>query len=158
MVIRNVIFEGWIRNSSLIVKVDEQYCALRIGTWRFKVDSIAFHLPKATVATAVLGCSLLTSQQQVGQQTCLSHTPLHVVTVYRTLVLNREFPVKTQLIAPGQIQEWQYFNDGSQQFYLSFREVGPRVPPLHPDRPDEEPLVLQGVFVTGVLMFEFISK
>ena len=144
MVIHNVVFEGTLQNSCLTVKVDENYCAIRIGKWRFKIDSIAATVLKATHATAVIGCSLLTSQQKQDNKVVLSNTPLHVITISKNLV-----PVKAQIISPGQIVEWQYFNAGSQKFQLTFSEVGPRVPL------GAEGLALDGLFVAGIIMFEY---
>jgi hypothetical protein len=138
MTIKSVCFQGELKQNCLKVKVNENYCSLRAGKWRFRLDSLSLTVLPIGVHFSV-GCSLLQSQQNIDGQLVSAATPLHVFSVQRTTA------GKVQVLSPGDY-EWHEFNNGSQEFQLEFRPLGPITPP---DSGRKE----FATFVCGIIQF-----
>ena len=141
MVIQNVAFHGKLDNNSLRINVDESYCPIRFGHWRFRLDSLAITVKSETKAHFAVGCSLLKSQQQLNGKIVTANTPLCVCSISRTTA----FPVIAQLLGPGQ-SAWNEFNDGSPKFELNFTPISEAGTPKVFD-----------LFVCGVILYEPIG-
>jgi hypothetical protein len=149
MVIKNVCFSGQLKQNCLRVKVDEDYCTLRAGHWRFRLESLAVTILPPPPLPAVqppplnvhftIGCSLLTSPQELNGEIVSAATPLHVLNIFRT----SHTPAHVTVLAPG-LHTWHEFNDGSQIFEIRLRVI----PSLA-----EDPKQLN-LFICGILEFE----
>jgi hypothetical protein len=162
MVIRNVAFAAKIRDGSIKVRVPENYCEIRIGRWKLRLDSVAAHVSEPIDAQFHIRCSLVQSQQIIQNSLLvLADTPLHLFTLVQ-FGGPLAFPAKVQLLGAGQQTQWYEFCHGSQDFYVTFTEVvgptPPPPPPPPPPAPAPKPYVpgsqLEGLFVAGVISFE----
>ena len=144
MVIKNVAFAETVTDNSIKVRVQDNYCGIRAGQWKLRFDSIAVHVTSPIISQFNLGCSLMQSLQLQNNTVVLANTPLHLITIQQTGD-PLAFPIKIQLLGPGNQSSWYDFCHGSQEFSLSFTEVGPRNP-----RGSQ----LTGLFVAGIISFE----
>lgn len=121
MVIKTVVFEGHLsRYNSLDIVVNEKNCCLRSGNWRMRLDSLAVTVTSAISLHVTVGCNLVRSPQTLNDRITVEPTPLHLF----TLEFSDNFPQKKQLLTPGQT-EWHFFNGGSQEVAINFRDVKP---------------------------------
>jgi hypothetical protein len=142
MVVHSVTFEGTLVRSYLRFKVNENYCTIRTGHWRFRLDSLVATVDKPTKVHFILGCNLLRSQQHINDVVVQANTPLHIFSLSHL----EDAKANVTLLKPGQT-EWFEFNNGSQEVELSFREVGPTITAPIANR----------LYVAGVMHFECLG-
>lgn len=142
MVIKNVVFQGNLKNNCLKISVDERFCLLRSGTWRFRLDSLFVSIKSEIKTFISVGCSLVRSPQEVNQKTVTGYMPLLVSVLAKTAGVS-VFPCMGTLLAPGSQCSWSEFNIGAQEFELDFKAISANNQPLQFD-----------FFVTGLIQFE----
>jgi hypothetical protein len=121
MGVRPIPFQGLLsQKNTITVLVDEQYCLLRLGNWRLRIDSLSVSSPKSISINLSFGCNLVKSTQQFQQETLVVPTPLHVFTVQFSD--GGTWPQRAQLLTPGQT-EWHHFTSGTQELVLHFRDA-----------------------------------
>jgi hypothetical protein len=151
MGVRPICFQGLLSpTNSITVLIDEQYCLLRLGTWRLRIDSLSVSSrSKDPISINLsLGCNLVKSPQRFQQNTFVVPTPLHVFTVQFTGGESAaELPQRAQLLTPGQT-EWHHFTSGTQEVVLQFRDA-------------ENVLAYEGMPLTlsvcGILLLDYVE-
>lgn len=141
MVIKSVAFQGRLYKNCLRITVDEQYCPIRRGHWRFRLDSLFVTVGSFTrrVKFAV-GCTLLESQQTIFGALVLANTPLHIFDFLGS-------DTTVSLLSP-MTTEWMEFNQGSQTFEISFT-------PISEHQGTEQQIY--DYFVFGIMLFECLG-
>ncbi len=130
MVIKSVAFAGKLEHGCLRITVEESYCGLHHGNWRFRLFSCSAKLPQKTRMFCQISCSLVQSRQLVGQSTVLSNAPLHICPISVPSTGTAKLGEVTATVpleylnffVPGE-SEWLQFNSGSQSFTLNFEPV-----------------------------------
>jgi hypothetical protein len=141
MVVHSVLFEGKLsRTNSIVTRVEESYCLLKLGNWRLRLDSLAVSSDREVSLHVSVGCNLVQSPQKFGHDVFSVPTALHVFAVHF------DAAGKKQLLSPG-LTDWREFTGGSQQVELKFRNAANHL--------QYEPQM--DLSFSGVLLLEFVN-